>query len=398
MRQTLDEIKVRCSKQEIDSPLERARLGSFDLRRQVVSRGLPLKGRPLSVDSIVIAEASGGAQARSMEFGPRWQGLKWVGLGEREGLALLELPRAFEDDLESYRLHPALLDFATSFLRLFESEGSYLPLSYRQLQVMRPLPGRVYSHVRLSDSGSERQGMTLGFDVTLFDEEGRALVEVKEFTVMRLDDVGKLSSLSGASALLPDDPTVHTHAGLLEGDLAMGLLSAEGVDVFDRILASGLRRVIVSTRDLYTRIEKSRASSAALMGGATGDDGVKPKHPRPKLMTPYAAPRSEMEQKLAEIWQEVLGVEQVGVHDNFFDLGGDSLLIAQVHTRFRQSFEFDLSAANLLQYPTIADLTQHLAELSSVEHAPIELVQERVERQKAALKRRRQSLRKKKVA
>ncbi|MBV9578636.1 MAG: non-ribosomal peptide synthetase, partial [Chloroflexi bacterium] len=67
-------------------------------------------------------------------------------------------------------------------------------------------------------------------------------------------------------------------------------------------------------------------------------------------------PRTETERRIAEVWQDVLNRREIGVTDNFFDLGGHSLLILQVHARLRQVFETELTVAHMFQYPTIAAL------------------------------------------
>ena len=72
--------------------------------------------------------------------------------------------------------------------------------------------------------------------------------------------------------------------------------------------------------------------------------------------TPYVAPRSEVERRLAAIWAKMLGVDQIGVHDDFFDLGGDSLLAVRVMTRVCDALGVDLPAATLFLRPTIARL------------------------------------------
>ncbi|MGE5215795.1 MAG: HAD-IIIC family phosphatase, partial [Chloroflexota bacterium] len=66
------------------------------------------------------------------------------------------------------------------------------------------------------------------------------------------------------------------------------------------------------------------------------------KRMRPAIPTPFVAPKHPVEQKLAEIYSEVLGVERIGVNDNFFDLGGHSLLAMQVLSRVRQDFQTDI--------------------------------------------------------
>ncbi|MFJ3928429.1 amino acid adenylation domain-containing protein, partial [Streptomyces sp. NPDC090022] len=74
-----------------------------------------------------------------------------------------------------------------------------------------------------------------------------------------------------------------------------------------------------------------------------------------QLGTPYTAPRDATEEALAEVWSEVLGVEKVGVHDNFFDLGGDSILSIQVISRARQA-GLKLSSKLLFVHQTVAEL------------------------------------------
>ncbi|HEX5715840.1 MAG TPA: amino acid adenylation domain-containing protein, partial [Thermoanaerobaculia bacterium] len=89
-----------------------------------------------------------------------------------------------------------------------------------------------------------------------------------------------------------------------------------------------------------------------------------PEAERPELAAPFIAPKSRLEGVISEAWRSVLGVERVGVHDNFFDLGGHSLLMAQVHHKLRESLPDDLGSrlamVELFQYPTIAALARHL--------------------------------------
>jgi acyl carrier protein len=70
----------------------------------------------------------------------------------------------------------------------------------------------------------------------------------------------------------------------------------------------------------------------------------------------YVAPRTPIEETLAEIWREVLGVERVGVEDDFFDLGGHSLLATQVMSRVREAFTVEVALRGLFERPTVAGL------------------------------------------
>lgn len=73
-----------------------------------------------------------------------------------------------------------------------------------------------------------------------------------------------------------------------------------------------------------------------------------------------AAPRTELEETIAAIWREVLGTEHLGIHDNFFDAGGTSLRLVEVHSRLARTLRRPLRVTALLQHPTIAALAKHL--------------------------------------
>ncbi|HEX2091134.1 MAG TPA: amino acid adenylation domain-containing protein, partial [Longimicrobiaceae bacterium] len=84
----------------------------------------------------------------------------------------------------------------------------------------------------------------------------------------------------------------------------------------------------------------------------------------------HAAPRTSLEERLAEIWVEVLGVERVGIHDSFFELGGHSLRAAQVITRVRASFGVELPMVALFDAPTIAELAERVSAGEAAQKLP----------------------------
>ncbi|MCP4699362.1 MAG: amino acid adenylation domain-containing protein [Gammaproteobacteria bacterium] len=83
---------------------------------------------------------------------------------------------------------------------------------------------------------------------------------------------------------------------------------------------------------------------------------------RRTLKSPLAMPQSETERLLVEIWQEVLQLEAVGIHDKFFDIGATSLLLIQVHQKLIETLDRPLPALTLFQYPTIKALAQYLSQ------------------------------------
>jgi polyketide synthase PksJ len=87
------------------------------------------------------------------------------------------------------------------------------------------------------------------------------------------------------------------------------------------------------------------------------------RQPGARLETPvsYTAPGSEMEKIIADTWKEVLQREKVGIHDNFFDIGGNSFSIIRLNSRLKEAFNKDIPMTDLFKYPTVASLAHHLS-------------------------------------
>jgi amino acid adenylation domain-containing protein len=96
---------------------------------------------------------------------------------------------------------------------------------------------------------------------------------------------------------------------------------------------------------------------------------------RPDVEVEFALPRSPVEEVMARVWAEVLGLERVGAHDNFFELGGHSLRATQVTSRLREVFRAEINLRDLFERPTVAELSAHverrLREAEGVETPPI---------------------------
>jgi amino acid adenylation domain-containing protein len=104
---------------------------------------------------------------------------------------------------------------------------------------------------------------------------------------------------------------------------------------------------------------------------------------KPELVS--EVPRTELEQKIAHAWKEALGIEQVGLHRNFFDLGAHSLMVAEVHLELQHTLGREISLVDLFQFPTVSTLAAHL---DGQETTP--QVNNRAERRRTARQLRRQ--------
>ncbi len=87
-----------------------------------------------------------------------------------------------------------------------------------------------------------------------------------------------------------------------------------------------------------------------------------PDQSRPDLESKYVAPRNDVEEKIAAICAELLGLERVGIYDSFFDLGGHSLLATQFISRLREAFQVEIPLRRLFEKPTVAELADAIAE------------------------------------
>jgi acyl carrier protein len=139
------------------------------------------------------------------------------------------------------------------------------------------------------------------------------------------------------------------------------ILPEEGTEALERILAADdVNQVLVSTSELGRRLEQwvspirsHREKSAT---------PASPSHPRPSVSTLFEAPAEGKEQYLAEIWRDLLGLDQIGANDNFFELGGHSLLAIQVISRLRDAWGRNIGVRVLFDHPTVRELAAALEE------------------------------------
>jgi acyl carrier protein len=108
--------------------------------------------------------------------------------------------------------------------------------------------------------------------------------------------------------------------------------------------------------------EQERASGAGLLAqlqGARPSDGGQAR----VASGDYAAPTNETEEAVAALWEELFGMQRVGANDNFFDLGGNSLLAIQLVSQLRKTFEVELPLSRLFESPTVSGLADAIGEV-----------------------------------
>ncbi|MEA5417818.1 beta-ketoacyl synthase N-terminal-like domain-containing protein [Spirulina sp. CCNP1310] len=285
-------------------------------------------------------------------YGPRWlNNIQWRKASEDHNLALMQLPTEFIHDLEQYKFHPSMVDTATyvvadvlpneltSKLSFFKEDSTYLPYFYERVQIKGALPQTFYSY-----TSRELRGRDWSINLSFMNPDGLELVAITNYTLKYTD--AAYSIKENQDARQAKNRATQT----TEIPLEVGILPAEGVESLTRILQSRMPQIIVSTVGLKYQ--------QSLLKPSDSEDDTAPEmlFERPQLSQAYAAPTTEIEKAIAAIWEQVLGIKGIGIYDNFFDLGGDSLIIVQILQKLRQTLSSTLTINDLLNATAIAEL------------------------------------------
>lgn len=287
-------------------------------------------------------------------YGPRWlSNIQWRKASENHNLALMELPAEFSHDLDLYKFHPSMVDTATyvvadvlpnelsSKLSFFKEDSTYLPYFYERVQIKGALPAKFYSYTT-----RELRGRDWSINLSFIHPDGTELVAIDNYVLKYTDAAYSIKDNQDARQ------SKKRQAQAVTISLDAAVLPAEGVDSLERILQSRMSQMVVSTvgfeyqKSLLDQAETEDAADASVL------------FDRPLLTQDYEAPQTETEKAIAAIWQQVLGIKDIGVDDNFFDLGGDSLIIVQILQELKRDIKADLTINDLLNANTIAELAQ----------------------------------------
>jgi len=152
--------------------------------------------------------------------------------------------------------------------------------------------------------------------------------------------------------------------GKHSGETALGAAIAEfemtpeeGSLAFALTLASDQTHLVNSTGDLHRRIrEWVDLKALAEFGHQPGPGTLS----RPELTTEYVPAANDYEQRIAAVWQKVLGLDPIGIHDNFFDLGGNSLVSLRIINSLQKKFDTQIPIVALFEAPTVSTLAEYL--------------------------------------
>lgn len=254
-----------------------------------------------------------------LSLGDRWQVVQTMRFGQETMLGELALPDGFRGDLQDFGLHPALLDMATGpitghLLQRMDLglEDEYLPWRYGHMQMHEALPQRFLTSVQFKGVSGDKE--TIGFDITLLSLDGRPLVTIRDFMLKRVPK-GALGQGGRPGADL---------AGLVDDG---SISPQEGCDALLRVLAhgAGMPHWVFNPHPIDGLTRRMRSERIAQAGR---EQAKKNKMVRTDVVV--TPPSNEEEAILVGIIEGALGITPVGIHDNFFDLGIDSVIGIQI--------------------------------------------------------------------
>lgn len=152
-------------------------------------------------------------------------------------------------------------------------------------------------------------------------------------------------------------------ADLKEAREKYGISLQESIEALSRIMFHSLPQVVVSTQDFNAIIEQNKSITASsFMEQFNLMRQSDLAQPRPDLSSTYVAPSNDIERTIIDILRELFGIEGIGVNDDFFDLGGNSLVGISFISRLRKTFNVEVSISLLFEAPTVARMASVIAE------------------------------------
>ncbi|MDR0619021.1 MAG: acyltransferase domain-containing protein [Bacteroidales bacterium] len=291
----------------------------------------------------------------SLSYSDRWMNVEKKFRNKNNFIVKQTLDKRFKDDFANHIVHPSMLDVSVANIftdlgqknTVQENRSVFFPFHYNSIKIYKPFGNPVYSFITsLTDMDSDTK--TAVFDGKIYNNNGEIIAEIDKYSLVSVgDNTGNNISSS---------TVVKTNKQDSESDI----MPLEGVEIFDRIIFyNNGTNVVVTPYNLFRKIKENGEEKKK-------DDTVEEEattYERPDLSTEYEAPSNEIEETIAKIWGQVLGIGKIGINDNFNELGGNSLLAIQTMSNISSAFSIALPIDVFKNSPTIKQLGEQIMAL-----------------------------------
>ena len=319
-------------------------------------------------------EGAASSQAVHLSFGPRWLNLREARYGRYEAIARLSLPEENRAEAAVYKLHPALLDIATGYamklIEGYDASSLWVPVSYEKVRYLKPMPAEIVSWVKAHGENIGAHGIAT-FDIVIAGLDGEVALEVEGFSIRDLGgklDFATTDEPSRSEIRMEDSPQerqLSPAEEALRRNMERGIRPAEGMEALERILSADELPTLVTVSSMPVEAlmeqQEQLASESTDVGGTKFD--------RPDLDSEYVEPRDDVEKTVVGFWEDLLGVNKVGVKDSFFDLGGHSLIAVRLFAKIKQTYSVDYPISILFEAPTVERCAEMIREAIGEEAA-----------------------------
>lgn len=280
----------------------------------------------------------------ALRFGREWDCLRAFEVGAGEAELRLEATRGID---AVHPLHPALLDMALGAAQAALAPpgvdaARLLPFRYGRIEVLAPLPARVTSRQR---GRAAEDGLALDIDV--LDDEGRACVRVRDF----------LLKPARRLAAPPRRATRSTPgSALLEVGFRDGFDSVEALAAITTVLAhASPPQLALARRPVDVLVADTRRAARGGEVVEAAVDSTATPVPRRPGGTPFVPAQTPLESRIVALWERLLDLSGVGIEDDFFALGGHSLLLTRALSRLKREDGIALAIDAAFEAPRIRD-------------------------------------------
>lgn len=276
-----------------------------------------------------------------LRYSDRWQNIHKKYKKADRYIIEHELKKEYIQDMNSFLVHPAILDTSVANLFSHYTNEPFLPFNYKLIKVHKPFTNHLYAIIDVVNELKSGSKMAV-FDLKFYDEKGELILEAEKYSLV---------NIVGGQGQQTDEQKKP------ETDDDEYILPDEGTAVFDRIMHyRNDTNVIVTPYNLFRKIKDIKEDYKE----EKVEDDNAATYDRPDLSTEYIAPSNEIEETVAKIWGQVLGIGEIGINDNFNELGGNSLLVVQAVSNISSAFNIQLPVDIFKDAVTVKSLSDYI--------------------------------------